>query len=722
VPDLTPDDVYPTALLVEEEVQRSEGELDSKYIKVVRVFETLQGPEINSFRYNERGDLEEVISQQVTPTTPPTADGLLVTQSQVIKDDVSKATKTTATVPSHSTLTSKEKKEGLLGETFITDNIVDPTTLPDALSTTVISSSVEQTSKTKARKRTVTSTGPTSLSKKNKDGKLLGDTDVVRSVVAPTTLPDLPSALILSSEVDQTDSGKAIKTNIVLNSTPILNGSKNSQGLLGETTTEEKVVPAGTSADILSLNIVSSQVEPIDSIRSRKVTETSSGPTSLSGDSFKDGLFGITKITEEIVPNGTLPNILDFNTISSEVTPIDKSKSKKTTVKQTPVTLKASTLSPSELGLVTSTKTQNIVYSGQKPTNDLYTISDNIDSIDQGKAKREVIKANYWPQLTGIEYDDTLGIGNFYTKEIIDPKTYKGKVKDPATGTFIPKDFTFDANPMDEFKSLKKDYDLNLIGQQLESIYYIIDSTMNITLPDTLLAVTAYFGLSGGSGTDQSNAAGAGTSYNYSISGSSKSSSSARGDIYFKIKKGFTGSIKCKEHNFFLKTIDLSTGTTGITTQESVLNKINKNQKLSVGSSTSIQYENWPIIRTVTENIIVIAGSKSKSIGSGESASMSLNGSSTAVNDTTSFDVDVSVNSITLPEALHDQIIIEKVPIGSMDPSTSVTYDVQPPLIEATSFKSFPVGNYLISSSIELYKFGYSKIKGITIEITQDYI
>jgi len=889
LPDLTPDDVYPTALLVEEEVQRNEGELDSKYIKVVRVFETLQGPGINSFRYNERGDLEEVISQQVTPNTTPAPDGLLVTQSQVIKEDVSKGTKTTATVTSHSTLTSKEKKEGLLGETIVTDDIVDPTTSPDALSTTVISSSVEQTSKTKARKRTVTSTGPTSLSKKNKDGKLLGDTAVVRSIVAPTTLPDLPSALILSSEVDQTDSGKAIKTNIVLNSTPTLKGSKQSQGLLGTTTTQETVVlagsladsltlnivssqvepidsvrsrkvtetssgpmtlsgdsskgglfgqtkisetivpsnsptdplslsvlssevtpidsskskkttvtstgpkslsklskdgkllgdtkvtrsvvvpttspdalsifvlssevdqidsgkaiktnvflnstptlkgskqsqgllgttttqetvvPAGSLADNLTLNIVSSQVEPIDSVRSRKVTETSSGPMTLSGDSSKGGLFGITKITEEIVPSGTSPVILNLNTISSEVTPIDESKSKRTTIEQTSVKLKSKTLSPSQLGLVTSEKTQEIVVNQTQPENDLYTISDNIDSIDESKSKREVLKVDKWPKLNGIEYDYSLGLGNFYTKEIIDPNTY--------TNTSIKN--SYDADPIDEFKSLKKDYDLNLIGQQLDSIYYIIESATNITLPDTLRSVVAYFGLSGGSGTDNSSASGAGTSYNYSVSGSSKSSSSAKGDIHFNIKKGFSGSIASKEHNFFLKTIDLSSGSKGITTQKSILNKLNENSNLAVGSSTSIQYTTWPVIRSVTENIIIIGGSKSKSMGSGSSASMSLNGSSTATNDTTSFDVDVSVNSITLPEALHDEIIIAKVAIGSMDPSTLITYDVKPSSIDATSFKKFPIGNYLISSSVELYKFGYSRVKAITVEITEDYI
>lgn len=44
LPDGTPDPLFPGAVLVDEEVNRSEGELDSKYISVTRVYETLPGP------------------------------------------------------------------------------------------------------------------------------------------------------------------------------------------------------------------------------------------------------------------------------------------------------------------------------------------------------------------------------------------------------------------------------------------------------------------------------------------------------------------------------------------------------------------------------------------------------------------------------------------------------------------------------------------------------
>ena len=327
VPDLSPDPLFPNALLVEEEVQRQEDELDSRYVKVIRTYETLPGPIISSQRVNERGDLETVEVQEVAPSTPPDPDGLFVTQTQVIKEDVSKGTKTTATVPSYSQLLIKEKKEGLLGETITTDDIVDPATNPDALSQSVISSAVQQTSATKAVKRTTTASGPTSLTKKSRDGKLLGNVTQVQSVVAPDASPDNPSNSILASEVNQVDSGKAIKTNVILESTPTLLGGQTGEGLLGTRTTTESIVPAGASADAVSTTVITSQVEPIDSARSRKVTTSSSGPTTLGGRTIND--FGASEVvTKSIVPAGQAVDLTGM-VVSDQVAPIDSAKSER---------------------------------------------------------------------------------------------------------------------------------------------------------------------------------------------------------------------------------------------------------------------------------------------------------------------------------------------------------------------------------------------------------
>ena len=363
--DGTPDPLFPGAFLVDEEAVRNEGELDSKYITVTRVYETLPGPAVPTRRYNERGDLETVIVQTVPPNTPPTADGLLVTQSQVEQVETGKGVKTTATVTDHALLQIKEKKEGLLGETVTTDDIVSPSTNPDALSTTIIASTVEQYTATKARKRTTTAIGPTSLSQKSKDGKLLGDITSTESVVAPSTEPDAVSPTILASEVKQVDSGKAIKRNVVLNSTPTLSGGQTGEGLLGTKTTTESIVAAGSTPDDVSFSVISSQVEPIDSVRSRKSTVESSGPTSLETTSLVD----------------------------------------------------------SAVGQVPATVSQSIVSPSTTPAGGKLILQDQISAIDEAKAKRETVTVSSYPNLTTYDLDEQLDVVVINERTVIDHNT-----------------------------------------------------------------------------------------------------------------------------------------------------------------------------------------------------------------------------------------------------------------------------------------------------------
>jgi len=158
----------------------------------------------------------------------------------------------------------------------------------------------------------------------------LGDTTTTQSVVTPNSSPDEVSNSVLASEVNQVDSGKAIKTNVVLNSTPTLEGEQKEPGLLGKKTTTESVVPAGTQADALTETILSSIVEPIDSVRSRKQTVESTGPASLVGSRINER-GDIETIEESIVGAGTNPDPDELLQTSSSVEPIDEAKSKKTT-------------------------------------------------------------------------------------------------------------------------------------------------------------------------------------------------------------------------------------------------------------------------------------------------------------------------------------------------------------------------------------------------------
>jgi hypothetical protein len=618
VPDLTPDPLFPGALLVEEEVTRTEGEFDSRYVQVTRVYETLPGPVVPTKRVNERGDLETINTQTVAPGTQPDPDGLLVTQTQVAQEEVSKGVKTTATVESHSQLLIKEKKEGLLGETVTTDDIVDPSTQPDPLSETVVASVVQQTSATKAVKRTTTATGPQSLV-----------------------------------------------------------GAKRGSGLLGEQT-----------------------------------------------------------ITESIVPSGTQPTPLSLNVVSSEVTPIDSAKSKRTTVSSETTGLFSKSLVDSPLGLVVGNVQQTIVAPNTQPQGNTRIIKDSIDPIDVAKSQRERISVDDWPINKGSDYDEQLGIGIVYEETIVSQQEVGAYSSWPQFSNISYK-------PIDQWRSFKKTIKKDEVAQALLSQWYKIPTEVDVTLPDKLLDVIVYWGSSYGAGGNVSIDQGASTgSYSVSNSSSSKSSASINGDIYFNIQEGFKGAVSGFEHIFFLEIN--SEGKIDNGSLEGIIEILNNLEEYGqqtkplpppgYNESTFItpqKYKPWPYLQTRTENLVVISGGKAKTENSSQSESVSINGFGRGTGTGFSFDVDVNARSINIPKSLHGRIAITEEIIGGIAPSDlDPTYGVRPAVLESTKVNingveqnasEFPAGEYLYSANVELYKWGFVKVSAVTVKIDQKY-
>ena len=544
LPDGTPDPLFPSALLVDEEATRIGGELDSKYISVTRVYETLPGPDVPTKRYNERGDLETVIVQTVPPFTPPDPDGLLVTQSQVVQDEMGKGVKTTATVVDHSELISKERKDGLLGYTTVTDDIVDPSTLPDDLNydatgAIIISSEVKQVSKTKAVKRTIKAINPKSLS---------------------------------------------------------------------------------------STSLYPSPIGDISAI-----------------------------VTKSIVPAGTLP-VNSYTILKDTITPIDEFKSERETV----------TVVTDEYG--------------------------------------------NWPQVYGVDIDVENGINLPYMETVLPLSSiYNSSTKD-----FNESIKYFSASneysPIDAYKIKFKGY---YVDDILSSYIKVLGEEVNVSLPDQLLAVKAWFGLDNGKGEGSSEGSGAGDSYNYSVTGSNTSSASATGDVNYQIKKGYQGPVPGNKVTFF---------STGNLSREQIISLIiNRATTHGLPFAKLSTLREYPNIIKVTQNVLVINGSKSKSESKSESASVSLNGSSNALSENTSFNVAVSANSIVLPEALHGRIQIGKQTIGSLG-GIDVRYDVIPDHLRPTIPEKFPDGLFLMSVNTTPYRFGFFKYTCILADIEDKYV
>jgi len=548
VPDLSPDPLFPGAFLVDEEVARTEGEFDSRYVQVTRVYETLPGPIIPTQRYNERGDIETVNTQTVPPGTLPDPDGLLVTQSQVAFEDVSKGTKTTATVEQHSTLGGGSIGSGLLGRTTLSDQIVSPSTPPDQL--------------------TFTGSG----------------------------------------------------------------------------------------------GVIESNVTPISATKSKKTTITSSGPVQLG----------------------------------------------------------SSLLANTPLGLVPASATKSIVASAaltSDPNNGLQVIEDKIEALDAVKSQRDLVRVSSWPTNVGVDYDEQLGIGIYYQETIRSPSEYKD-AQNPEDLAFV------DYKPIDQWKSLRRSYNMEKIRNSFNKQYYEIPTRVEIKLPDKLKRVIMYWGRDYGAGSGGELGGGASTgSYSKSEESNSRESQSINGDIYFEIEAGFNGPVKGKTHIFFLP-IDA-----GRVEEEDILDKLNdfalKKNTLPPGQESPVipeePYKEWPYLKTKTENLVIISGSKAKTTSKSKTENVNINGFSSSEAISSSFDINVDVKSINIPVTLHPEIEIEEDFTGPDGPLVP-THGIRPNIIPATEPPKFPVGKYLYSSNVELYKYGFVKVTATTVEITEEQI
>jgi hypothetical protein len=243
--------------------------LRSRYVGVQRVYETIPGPVIEGVRVTERGDTETITQQTVVAGTAPDADSLLVTQTSVQPVDSVKSTKTKGSVESYATLTTKSKRAGLLGEVSISDDIVGPATVPDALSLSVVDSSVEAISATKSRKRTTTSTGPTLL-----NGKSIGEFGYItseESIVAYGSVFPTPTKDTVDLKKEPIDQAKAKLTKSVYESPEVLNGYQYDAdlGLIVENTKE--IIIEGNSPVSITNGLLAYTDTPINAWQSIRI-------------------------------------------------------------------------------------------------------------------------------------------------------------------------------------------------------------------------------------------------------------------------------------------------------------------------------------------------------------------------------------------------------------------------------------------------------------------
>jgi hypothetical protein len=621
-------------------------------------------------KINERGDIETITERIVGNNEPPDQDSFLQTSSEVIPIDSAKSKKTTSTVSTYTKLGIKENNEGLFGNTETEEEIVAVNTIPDALSSTVLSSSVQRISSSKAIKKTTRLSGPKKLV-----------------------------------------------------------GVQNKEGLLGQTEVTESIVDANTAADPLSLQIVSSIVEPIDSAKSKKTNIKSTGPTSFLGKENKPGLLGNTVKTESIVGVNVNPDELSMSVVQSQVEQIDSAKSKKTTITATgPTSLISRTLTDSPVGTVETIKTNSIVNKDQKPVNSFNTLSYNINAIDSIKSEAEIVEVVKWNTVKGVEFDELTGVPLPYLERVVNPE---------ECDNVSALSFNTQYKPIDEFKVVKKQYFIDEIRNYYTELFYNISTQVSIKLPNKLLGVTAYISRDLGEGKNETNSNNVGgDSYGYTSGGGFRSSGNISAELYFKVENGFDGYVPGKEVVFFMKQDDLQPGYTleptgwcqvlpngGSSCVYGEPKKILNGTILSELNNRMEDVKAWPIIKRITENVIVFTGGKTKTTSTTKSEDVSINGFANSNRVDISYDIDTNANSITLPDALHESIAIEEIKFGPELPNDlQITAGVYPKILTATNPPKFPTGSFLMASSVEIFKWGLVKITAIIADITDEFV
>jgi hypothetical protein len=529
----------------------------------------------------------------------------------------------------------------------------------------------------------------------------------LRETYAP--VPDLspdplfPNALLVEEEVQRQDNEldsryvKVIRTYETLPGPVISSKRYNDRGDL-ETVNTQQVSPS-TIPDPDGLLVTQSQVIKEDVSKGTKTTATVEQHSVLTGSEKKSGLLANTTVTDSIVSPSTQPDNLTFTgsggVVESSVSPISKTKSKKTTVTSTgPVSLATNTLVDSPIGLVKATVEKSIVDTTVQPQNGPLVLRDSINKTDEVKSERErVTVVQEWPKVYGTWVDSANGIILPYYETVID-----------SSNGLVLDDYN-EYEPIDATKTKVRVYDRDQVDALLRSNWATSRQAqeVQIRLPNKLKQVTAYFGLDNGQGESNGEGTGAGNSYNYSFTKSFTTSSSATGDIYFKLEKGYDGVVDGYKYIFYGGPSSSRSG---------VINFLNDEYNADI--------KPYPQIKMISENIVIIGGSKSESTSESESASISLNGNSTSFSSSKSYNVSVSANSVVVPESLHEEIEVAISPTGSLG-ELPINYQVYPPTLAATTPPQFEPGEYLMSVNVERYKFNFFKYTCITAVIESEY-
>lgn len=337
--------------------------------------------------------------------------------------------------------------------------------------------------------------------------------------------------------------------------------------------------------------------------------------------------------------------------------------------------------------------------------------------LGDGTFVRETIRVESWPELTSTEWDPTIN-AQVVSKE-----------------QFVSPDSVDTAAPYTSHRAVNKDRTLRTVevppDNALLNYRLAFPSRMDIRLPDVLKSIKIVWSTASAEGSSDGEWEGDASGTSWSLSGSEgdecSSSASIKPELVVDILQSWGSDIPITAYAFFVKTNNGS-----VTESE-----LNARIAEVVGVTKP-----WPLFKPVSHTLIAAGGSVSVKASASGSAARSVSGTTSSAERGTSksesYDVGLSVNSITIPPTIHgpinmvnySQSLMARAEAqakwdGNNFPSLDVKATAQqsaygsvtPNTLPATTPSSIPnSGLYVMRTSLEPYKWGWAKCSAIILD------
>lgn len=329
-----------------------------------------------------------------------------------------------------------------------------------------------------------------------------------------------------------------------------------------------------------------------------------------------------------------------------------------------------------------------------------------VDLITETYSVGNSVDTTQTPKLEGQQYEESLDIVFPYEQQAVNAQILNFPID--------RKEF----QPVDRAHSVKRAYNFDVIEDQLDNFYWECPDIATIKLPNILLSATLFLQIGQGS----SNSTSTGNTFYYK----SGADSSINGDLTYDIQEGYNGFVPAIRAVFFIKKNDKN-NPSDIT--RDILVKLKQN-----GVTATV----WPYVKTIEHTITMTGGSRS--YDESKSASVDFEDiPSTSQSFSQSFSI--STNAKPIPPTLHKSITIDvktdvaestestltEIPPFSLavsGPETTQTYTYPSSgsiSIPATDPPEFPVGKYITAINASPYRFGYTRVETIVVDISKQF-